>query len=133
MGLFGGGSSSSGSSSSNPPADFNPPSSSLSSPSAFSPASGSSSEIRSRIQTSITNSSNLANARFLISKVNENCFAQCVPTPGSSLSGKEQACLSSCMEKYIEAWNTVSRTYVGRLQKEGAQVPMGGAGGAGGL
>jgi hypothetical protein len=41
------------------------------------------------------------------------------------------------MEKYIEAWNTTSRTYIGRLQKEGA-VQIGGsasnpiAGGAGG-
>jgi hypothetical protein len=24
------------------------------------------------------------------------------------------------MEKYIEAWNTTSRTYISRLQKEGA-------------
>jgi len=39
------------------------------------------------------------------------------------------------MEKYIEAWNTTSRTYINRLQKEGAaQIsgatgsPLGGGG-----
>lgn len=39
------------------------------------------------------------------------------------------------MEKYIESWNVVSRTYVARLQKEGAamgvaagQLPGGGQG-----
>ena len=26
------------------------------------------------------------------------------------------------MEKYIESWNVVSKTYVGRLQREGAQL-----------
>jgi hypothetical protein len=32
------------------------------------------------------------------------------------------------MEKYIEAWNTTSRTYIGRLQKEGAAQIGGSAG-----
>lgn len=55
--------------------------------------------------------------------------------PGSSLSGKEQTCLSTCMEKYIEGWNVVSKTYVDRLQKEQATLGagMGGLGGAGGF
>jgi hypothetical protein len=42
------------------------------------------------------------------------------------------------MEKYIEAWNTTSRTYISRLQKEGAAQmggaagnPLGGGGGGG--
>lgn len=55
--------------------------------------------------------------------------------PGSSLSGKEQTCLSTCMEKYIEGWNVVSKTYVDRLQKEQATLGagMGGLGGAAGF
>ena len=65
-----------------------------------------------------------------------NCFATCIPNPSSSLSSKEQSCLSSCMEKYIEAWNVTSRTYINRLQREGAQLSSGVAGastlGAGG-
>jgi len=30
------------------------------------------------------------------------------------------------MEKYIEGWNAVSRTYIGRLQKEGVSMNGGG-------
>lgn len=33
------------------------------------------------------------------------------------------------MEKYIDGWNVVSKTYVSRLQKEGAQLAQGGLGG----
>lgn len=33
------------------------------------------------------------------------------------------------MEKYIESWNTVSKTYVARLQKEGAALGAAGLGG----
>lgn len=50
--------------------------------------------------------------------------------PGASLSSKERTCLSTCMEKYIDGWNVVSKTYVSRLQKEGAamQAAAGGFG-----
>jgi hypothetical protein len=30
------------------------------------------------------------------------------------------------MDKYIQAWNAVNVAYVGRLQKEQREVPMGG-------
>lgn len=52
--------------------------------------------------------------------------------PGSSLSSKEQGCLSACMEKYIEGWNVVSKTYVDRLQREQATLGAGLGGGMGG-
>jgi len=29
------------------------------------------------------------------------------------------------MEKYIEGWNAVSRTYIGRLQREGVSMNAG--------
>ncbi|KAF9016630.1 hypothetical protein BGZ52_005709, partial [Haplosporangium bisporale] len=32
----------------------------------------------------------LANAQELINKINEKCFAKCVPKPGSSLDSSEQ-------------------------------------------
>ncbi|KAF9579953.1 protein translocase subunit [Lunasporangiospora selenospora] len=37
------------------------------------------------------------------------------------------ACLSKCMDRYMEAWNIVSRTYINRVQRESQN--MGGAGG----
>ncbi|KAM0794105.1 Tim10/DDP family zinc finger-domain-containing protein [Usnea florida] len=60
------------------------------------------------------------NARQLISKMNSHCFEKCIPTPGSSLSSREGKCFTTCMEKYMAAWNTVSRQYIGRIQKNTA-------------
>ncbi|RMZ92358.1 hypothetical protein DV736_g397, partial [Chaetothyriales sp. CBS 134916] len=71
-----------------------------------SPPNATSAQIRQRLQNAVLYQTNMMNAKFLISKVNENCFDKCVQSPGSNLSSKEQACLSSCLEKYIEAWNT---------------------------
>ncbi|KAH9925542.1 Tim10/DDP family zinc finger-domain-containing protein [Fomitopsis serialis] len=60
----------------------------------------------------------LTNAQELMTKCNEKCFAKCVAKPGSSLSGSEQTCLSNCLQRYMEAFNIVSRTYISRVQKE---------------
>ncbi len=43
-----------------------------------------------------------------------------MPKPGTSLSSGEEGCFKSCMEKYMSAWNTVSKQYVARIQKESA-------------
>ncbi|KEF60253.1 uncharacterized protein A1O9_05103 [Exophiala aquamarina CBS 119918] len=134
-GFFGGGgsndSSSSSSSSSSPTDTSSSSTTTISSP--FSNASSSSaqppSEIRQKIQNAIAMQSSVENAKFLIQKVNENCFEHCIPAPGSSLSSKEQGCLSSCMEKYIEAWNLTSRTYNNRLHRD--SLAAGGPGLAG--
>ncbi|KAF2157530.1 hypothetical protein K461DRAFT_210768, partial [Myriangium duriaei CBS 260.36] len=61
------------------------------------------------------------NARHLVEKLNEHCFERCVPKPGASLSSGEQNCFSQCIEKYMSAWDTVSRQYVGKIQAQGAQ------------
>ncbi|TFY59423.1 hypothetical protein EVJ58_g5783 [Rhodofomes roseus] len=52
----------------------------------------------------------LTNAQELMNKCNEKCFAKCVTKPGGSLSGSEQ--------RYMEAFNIVSKTYIARVQKE---------------
>ncbi|KAF9691651.1 protein translocase subunit [Ascochyta clinopodiicola] len=62
----------------------------------------------------------MQNARMLVEKLNEHCFERCVPKPGTSLSSGEEGCFKSCMEKYMSAWNTVSKQYVARIQKESA-------------
>lgn len=51
-------------------------------------------------------------------KINEKCYLKCVPKPGPRLESGEQACLSKCMDRYMEAWNVVSRAYINRLQRE---------------
>ncbi|EPX70739.1 TIM22 inner membrane protein import complex subunit Tim13 [Schizosaccharomyces octosporus yFS286] len=60
----------------------------------------------------------VAQAGELISKINESCFDKCVPQPGSSFSDNEKGCVSKCMERYMDAWNVVSRTYISRMQNE---------------
>ncbi|RDW65455.1 mitochondrial import inner membrane translocase subunit tim-13 [Coleophoma crateriformis] len=66
----------------------------------------------------------MTNARQLIEKVNEHCFDKCVPKPGSSLSSGETTCFTQCMEKYMAAWNVVSRQYIGRIQQENGKSGM---------
>ncbi|KAI8374630.1 Tim10/DDP family zinc finger-domain-containing protein [Radiomyces spectabilis] len=64
----------------------------------------------------------LANAQELINKINEKCYLKCVPKPGARLESGEQQCLSKCMDRYMEAWNVISRSYVSRLQREQGQM-----------
>jgi hypothetical protein len=52
-----------------------------------------------------------------LQKVNEHCFERAIPNPGSSISSSEQTTFTNCMEKYMAAWNTTSRQYLGHLQK----------------
>ncbi|KAE9961340.1 protein translocase subunit [Venturia inaequalis] len=77
-----------------------------------------SSDPKTQLMNQVRQEAAMINARQLIEKVNEHCFERCVPKPSSSLSSGEQTCFSACMEKYMAAWNTVSRQYVQRLQKE---------------
>lgn len=51
-------------------------------------------------------------------KITEKCFKKCVPKPGTSLGGSEQKCIAMCMDRFMDSWNLVSRTYVRRLQRE---------------
>jgi import inner membrane translocase subunit TIM13 len=54
-----------------------------------------------------------------LQKINEHCYERCVPKPSSAISRGEESCYSACMEKYMAAWNTVSKGYVERMQKDG--------------
>ncbi|KAJ2553353.1 protein translocase subunit [Coemansia sp. RSA 1836] len=60
----------------------------------------------------------MANAQELINSINKQCFKQCIPSPGPSLSTSEQASLSRCMDKYLASWDVVSRAYVSRVTQE---------------
>jgi import inner membrane translocase subunit TIM13 len=71
-----------------------------------------------QIMRQIQQEAAMQNARLLVEKLNEHCFERCVPKPGTSLSSGEEKCFTNCMEKYMGAWNTVSKQYVARIQKE---------------
>ncbi|EDV24570.1 uncharacterized protein TRIADDRAFT_25370 [Trichoplax adhaerens] len=60
----------------------------------------------------------LANAQELMQKMSEKCFKKCIYKPGTQLDNSEQKCLAMCMDRYMDAWNTVSRTYNARLSRE---------------
>lgn len=60
----------------------------------------------------------LASAQELIQKMSDKCFKKCVYKPGTSLDSSEQKCLAMCMDRYMDTWNTISKAYSGRLQRE---------------
>ncbi|KAH7125501.1 Tim10/DDP family zinc finger-domain-containing protein [Dendryphion nanum] len=82
---------------------------------------------KTQIMRQVQQEAAVQNARQLVEKLNEHCFDRCVPKPGTSLSKGEETCISSCMEKYMQSWNVVSKQYVARLQKESQQgsIPAG--------
>ncbi|KAJ1505132.1 hypothetical protein HMI55_001730 [Coelomomyces lativittatus] len=57
------------------------------------------------------------NAKFQ-NKVSEACFTKCISKPGTKLDSSDETCLSKCMDRYLEAWDIVSKAYVSRIQKE---------------
>uniref|UniRef100_UPI00398E746B mitochondrial import inner membrane translocase subunit Tim13 n=1 Tax=Pristiophorus japonicus TaxID=55135 RepID=UPI00398E746B len=64
----------------------------------------------------------VANAQELLQRMTDKCFRKCIGKPGSSLDNAEQKCIAMCMDRYMDAWNTVSRTYNSRLQRERARM-----------
>ncbi|XP_001364576.1 mitochondrial import inner membrane translocase subunit Tim13 [Petaurus breviceps papuanus] len=64
----------------------------------------------------------VANAQELLQRMTNKCFRKCIGKPGSSLDNSEQKCIAMCMDRYMDAWNTVSRAYNSRLQRERANM-----------
>ncbi|XP_068176117.1 mitochondrial import inner membrane translocase subunit Tim13 [Antennarius striatus] len=64
----------------------------------------------------------MANTHAMLQKMTEKCFKKCIGKPGTSLDSSEQKCIAMCMDRYMDAWNTISRTYSSRLQKERAHM-----------
>ncbi|XP_027808425.1 mitochondrial import inner membrane translocase subunit Tim13 isoform X1 [Marmota monax] len=55
-------------------------------------------------------------------RMTDKCFRKCIGKPGGSLDNSEQKCIAMCMDRYMDAWNTVSRAYNSRLQRERANM-----------
>ncbi|KAF3423612.1 hypothetical protein E2986_12472 [Frieseomelitta varia] len=60
----------------------------------------------------------VANAQEMLSKMTEKCFKKCVIKPGTSLDNTEQKCVAMCMDRYMDAFHLVSKTYSTRIQRE---------------
>jgi len=83
------------------------------------------SDVKTRIMLQVQQEAAMQSARTLVEKLNEHCFERCIPKPGPSLSKGEESCFTTCMEKYMGAWNTVSKQYVARIQKESQSSAQG--------
>ncbi|OWR41567.1 putative mitochondrial import inner membrane translocase subunit TIM13 [Danaus plexippus plexippus] len=66
----------------------------------------------------------IANAQELLAKMSEKCFKKCINKPGTALDNSEQKCIAMCMDRYMDAWNLVSRTYRSRIQRERNIIEM---------
>ncbi|KAF8602834.1 hypothetical protein BDV93DRAFT_523692 [Ceratobasidium sp. AG-I] len=73
---------------------------------------------KQQLMDGLRNEMALANAQELINKINEKCFSKCVTKPSTSLGSSEERCLSQCMDRYMEAFNVVSQSYVARISRE---------------
>ncbi|XP_015524504.1 mitochondrial import inner membrane translocase subunit Tim13 [Neodiprion pinetum] len=71
-------------------------------------------ELMEQVQQQIA----VANAQELLTKMTEKCFKKCIQKPGTSLDSSEQKCVAMCMDRYMDAWNLVSKAYSNRLQRE---------------
>ncbi|CAO1635998.1 unnamed protein product [Sympodiomycopsis kandeliae] len=79
---------------------------------------GSPQEKKEAIKRQVSSEIAMANAQELITKSTDKCYAKCIPSPGTSLSSKEETCLDRCLQRYFEAFNIVSQTYVRRVANE---------------
>ncbi|XP_055326508.1 mitochondrial import inner membrane translocase subunit Tim13 [Sitodiplosis mosellana] len=73
---------------------------------------------KDQLMTEVRQQIAVANAQELVTKITEKCFKKCVTKPGTSLGGSEQKCIAMCMDRFMDSWNLVSRTYVRRIQRE---------------
>ncbi|KAI8849396.1 mitochondrial import inner membrane translocase subunit Tim13 [Chytridium lagenaria] len=70
-----------------------------------------------KIKEQIRNELALANYQDLLQRINGKCFAKCISKPGVELSNSDEGCISKCAAMYIETWNTVSATYLKKIQQ----------------
>lgn len=79
-------------------------------------------ERKEAVMNSIRSELALLNVQDLINKASDKCFAKCIVKPGTSLSSSDEACLSRCLDRYMEAFTLVSRTYTARISRESSQM-----------
>lgn len=71
-------------------------------------------ELMKNVQTQVA----LANMQELLTKITDKCFKKCFGNPGSSFSSSDQKCLAMCMDRYMDSFNLVSKTYTNKLRRE---------------
>ncbi|CAF1024700.1 unnamed protein product [Adineta steineri] len=73
---------------------------------------------RQQIMNSVQQQMAIQNAQEILQKLSDKCFKACIQKPGSTLSSSDQKCISQCSDRYMDAWNIVSRAYGERIKRE---------------
>ena len=55
---------------------------------------------------------------FLVQTINDTCFKMCVQTPGSTVDSSQQKCLAKCIDRYVDAWNCISRSVTNKIRQQ---------------
>ncbi|KAH8336168.1 hypothetical protein KR074_007346 [Drosophila pseudoananassae] len=54
----------------------------------------------------------------MLDRICENCFRKCVERPSDELQAKEKRCLNMCMDRFMDSYNLVARTFQRRLERD---------------
>ncbi|KAH8376063.1 hypothetical protein KR009_002635, partial [Drosophila setifemur] len=76
------------------------------------------SESEQQLKEQVQQQSVMSSVQNMLSKVSGNCFRKCVDYPKGSLLGSEQRCLNLCMDRYLDSYNLVAKTFFRRLERE---------------
>ncbi|XP_020610870.1 mitochondrial import inner membrane translocase subunit Tim13-like [Orbicella faveolata] len=90
----------------------------FSSPSSSSSSGGMNGAQRAELMEQVQSQLLVATLQEMLAKMSDKCFKKCVNKPGPQLDNSEQKCISMCMDRFMDAWNTVSKTTKSRLQRE---------------
>lgn len=90
-----------------------------SSPGAPAAAAGASVNAQSRAESEqimqrVSAEINQQTSQDLFQRVADKCFAKCVVSPSSKLSTQEQACLTKCQDRYMEAMGVIAKAISNR-------------------
>ena len=73
---------------------------------------------REAVMEQVRNQIAVTNAQELLQRITKTCFKKCVTKPGTQLDSYEQKCVAMCMDRYMDSWNAVSRTYNERITRD---------------
>ncbi|XP_030379661.1 mitochondrial import inner membrane translocase subunit Tim13-like [Scaptodrosophila lebanonensis] len=75
-----------------------------------------------KVKHQIKQEAALANVQDMLNKMTQKCFQKCINHPAESLAGYEQKCIAMCVDRYMESYRLVARTYGERLQREHSKL-----------
>lgn len=70
-------------------------------------------EVKKQVQTETAR----ATIQELVEDMTDKCYSICVKKPGSGLDNYEQRCLGNCMDRFIDSYNLVTKTFTSRMDQ----------------